>query len=112
MLVIDPECVRILKGHRGPVLNVKFTANGKYCISASQDKSAILWNPFRGLVIKEYKGPHNHEVNDVCITSDNARFVTCGGDRSAFLWDVSTAEVIGKFVDMKVRKTHTQSTIY
>lgn len=95
--VIDVECVRVLKGHRSAVLNVKFTANGAYCMSTSQDKSVVLWNPVKGLAIKEYKGPHNHEVNDVSMTTDNSRFATCGGDKSAFLWDVTSGEVIRKF---------------
>jgi WD40 repeat protein len=43
-------------------------------------------------------GPHNQEVNDVAIASDNTRFASAGGDRAAFLWDVAQGHVIRKFV--------------
>uniref|UniRef100_A0A0G4FJC4 Uncharacterized protein n=1 Tax=Chromera velia CCMP2878 TaxID=1169474 RepID=A0A0G4FJC4_9ALVE len=87
-----------LEGHRAAVQNVKFNLNSKYCMSCSADKAVRLWNPHRGVCIREYAGPHNHEVNDVSITGDNSRFVSVGGDRLAFLWDVSTGQVIRKFM--------------
>eukprot|EP00746_Dinoflagellata_sp_MGD_P000194 gnl/MRDRNA2_/MRDRNA2_100354_c0_seq1.p1 gnl/MRDRNA2_/MRDRNA2_100354_c0~~gnl/MRDRNA2_/MRDRNA2_100354_c0_seq1.p1 ORF type:complete len:303 (-),score=54.13 gnl/MRDRNA2_/MRDRNA2_100354_c0_seq1:67-975(-) len=89
--------VHTMEGHKAPVLSVRFSANGKYCMSTSQDKSVRLWNPHSGLFVKEYKGPHNHEINDIAITEDNSRFVTVGGDKFAFLWDVASGRVIRKF---------------
>lgn len=86
-----------LHGHASPVLSLTFTKNGNYILSSSQDRSLILWNPHTGLHVKTYSGPHNHEVNDAIITEDNARFVSCGGDKHVFLWDVTTAQVIRRF---------------
>jgi mitogen-activated protein kinase organizer 1 len=64
-----------------------------------------LWNPHRGgverkedaLLIKTYTGPHGKEVRDVCITADNNRFASCGGDKSVFIWDVASGKVIKKY---------------
>eukprot|EP00919_Chromeraceae_sp_WS-2016_P044127 GHVR01105165.1.p1 GENE.GHVR01105165.1~~GHVR01105165.1.p1 ORF type:complete len:310 (+),score=69.93 GHVR01105165.1:22-951(+) len=86
-----------LEGHTGVVTNVKFNSNGTYCMSCSNDKTIRLWNPSRGIQIKEYSGPHNYEIFDVCISQDNSKFVSVGADKAAFLWDVSTAQVIRKF---------------
>jgi mitogen-activated protein kinase organizer 1 len=36
-------------------------------------------------------------VLDIAITPDNSRFASCGGDKVAFLWDVGTANIIGRF---------------
>jgi len=36
-----------LKGHKGAVNAVRFTADGKYCITAGHDRSVRLWNPTR-----------------------------------------------------------------
>lgn len=35
-----------------------------------------------------------YEVLDVAVLSDNSRFVSCGEDKAAFLWDVSTGVVV------------------
>ena len=49
------------------------------------------------LMVKEYVGPHAHEVRDVAVSRDNTRFASCGGDKAAFLWDVSTGKVLRRF---------------
>eukprot|EP00927_Polykrikos_kofoidii_P057562 TRINITY_DN51702_c0_g1_i1.p1 TRINITY_DN51702_c0_g1~~TRINITY_DN51702_c0_g1_i1.p1 ORF type:complete len:411 (-),score=47.07 TRINITY_DN51702_c0_g1_i1:10-1212(-) len=93
-----------LEGHTGGVLALAATQNGRYLISASQDKTLRLWNPHSGTHIKTFNGPHNYEINDVIVTDDNSKFISCGGDKHFFQWDVTTAQVIRKFVghDRKV----------
>ena len=96
---------RTLKGHAGPVLRVRYTRDGAYAMTCSADRTLRLWNPARddetgrgtgGLLVKTYSGPHAHEVSDVAISDDKARFVSCGGDKAAFAWDVATGQVIRK----------------
>lgn len=93
-----------LEGHKGGVMAIRFTKNGRYLLSASQDKSVRLWNPHNGVSVKCYSGPHNHEVNDVIVSEDNSKFVTAGGDKHFFQWDVTSGNIIRKFVghDRKV----------
>ncbi|KAF4651201.1 hypothetical protein FOZ61_010671, partial [Perkinsus olseni] len=71
----------------------------KYCMSTSQDRSIRLWNPSSAACepIKTYTGPHNRDVNDCCMTDDNAKFVSAGADKYVFLWDVATAKIIRRF---------------
>lgn len=85
-----------LAGHRGPVLSVRFTRDGQYCLSTGKDRSVRLWNPYKQIHIMDYNG-HGYEVRDVTIDADNSKFVSCGGDRQIFLWDVTTSRVIRKF---------------
>lgn len=47
--------------------------------------------------LQEYKGVHGYEVLDVAVASDNSNFVSCGGDRTVFHWDVSTGRIIRRF---------------
>jgi WD40 repeat protein len=47
------------------------------------------------LAVKTYAGAHGHEVTGVAIANDNASFASCGGDRTVFLWDVTTGAVSG-----------------
>lgn len=108
----------VLAGHEGPVLAVRFNAQGTYCLtcgkvscgkvgerdvdadpaspSAPQDRTLQLWNPHRELRIKTYTG-HGYEVRDAAVAVDNARFASCGGDRQVFLWDVTAGTVVRKF---------------
>ena len=73
----------------------------------------------QALLIKSYDGVHSHAVHDLtmyvgaprfapreallthgsccCSAHDNAKFASCGGDKSAFLWDVATGKMIRKF---------------
>jgi mitogen-activated protein kinase organizer 1 len=84
---------------------VRFNKTGKYCMTCGHDRTIRLWNPHRSgveragdaLLIKTYNGPHAKEVRDVCITQDNNRFASCGGDKSVFIWDVATGKVIKKY---------------
>eukprot|EP00918_Siedleckia_nematoides_P018318 GHVU01039206.1.p1 GENE.GHVU01039206.1~~GHVU01039206.1.p1 ORF type:complete len:398 (+),score=48.90 GHVU01039206.1:322-1515(+) len=95
---VHSRMLRRLDGHKGPVMNVRFNKDGNYCLTCGHDKALRLWNPHKGLMVKEYKGPHNHEVNDLTVADDNSKFLSVGGDRVAFLWDVAAAKVIRKFV--------------
>ncbi|KAF4737448.1 hypothetical protein FOZ62_023224, partial [Perkinsus olseni] len=90
---------RRLKGHTQVVTSVRFNHNGRYCMSTSQDRSVRLWNPSSAACepIKTYTGPHNRDVNDCCMTDDNAKFVSAGADKYVFLWDVATAKIIRRF---------------
>lgn len=35
-----------------------------------------------------------YEVLDVAVMADNSQFASCGEDKAAFLWDVSTGAVV------------------
>ena len=102
---VPNELNYVLRGHHGPINTVRFNKNGKYCMTCGHDRTIRLWNPHRSgveraeeaLLIKTYSGPHGKEVRDVCITQDNNRFASCGGDKSAFVWDVASGKVIKKY---------------
>lgn len=74
-------------------------------MTASDDRSVKLWNPFRddvsqegqALLIQSYADAHGREVYDVCPSTDNTKFASVGGDRLAFLWDITGARVIRRF---------------
>ena len=97
--------------HKASVSRARWSKDGKYVVTCGHDKALRLWNPFRvaenvlhensapapvehGLQIKEYSGPHGHEVADVAIAKDNASFASCGGDRTVFVWDVTNGIVL------------------
>lgn len=89
--------VNTLKGHKGPVYVARFNRGGDYCLSGGQDRTIRLWNPETGLQIKDYSGEHGYEVLDLIPNDDNSKFASCGGDRVALVWDVSTGKVLRRF---------------
>jgi mitogen-activated protein kinase organizer 1 len=50
----------------------------------------------RGVLVKTYAG-HGYEVRDVCVTPDNARLASVGGDRAVLQWDVATGAILRKW---------------
>ena len=50
----------------------------------------------QGRLIQTYSA-HGYEVLSIDVASDNERFVSSGGDRSVFLWDVARAVTTRRF---------------
>ncbi|KAJ3947242.1 uncharacterized protein N0V96_003632 [Colletotrichum fioriniae] len=98
------------------------TSPGTYILTGSADRNIRLYNPAShnqpqryGSAINSNKTPgttktvipegrliqtytaHGYEVLDLSVSSDNERFASVGGDRAAFLWDVTTAKTIRRF---------------
>ncbi|CZT21939.1 related to S.pombe beta-transducin [Ramularia collo-cygni] len=80
-----------------PVHAVTFSAGtGQYILTGSQDRTVRLYNPNTRRQIQAYNA-HGYEVLDLAVSEDNARFVSVGGDKTVFLWDVATATTLRRF---------------
>lgn len=66
-------------------------------MSGHADRAVRLWNTNKGTFVNAFEGAHNREIFDVAITDDNERFVTCGGDKLVYMWDVIKGHWIRKF---------------
>lgn len=68
--------IRSLNNHINGVNKVKYTSDGNYCVSCSDDRTIKLWNPNKedplnnqnSLLIKTYSGVHGYQVLDVDIS--------------------------------------------
>ncbi|KAF4974650.1 hypothetical protein FZEAL_8468 [Fusarium zealandicum] len=103
-----------LLGANGPVHALAYSASpGTYILTGSADRSIRLYNPFpstsvpgedrhqkpavpQGRLIQTYSA-HGYEVLSLAVAADNQRFVSAGGDRTVFLWDVATAVTTKRF---------------
>lgn len=80
-----------------PVHALTFSAGtGQYILTGSQDRTIRLYNPSSRRLIQSYNA-HGYEVLDLAVSEDNARFVSVGGDKTVFLWDVATATTLRRF---------------
>lgn len=102
-----------LKGHRGWVTAIATSLEAPDTVlSASRDKSIIVWNLTRttphhttgadddeecGKAIKRLEG-HSHFVQDVAISSDGQFALSGSWDATLRLWDLSTGETTRRFV--------------
>ncbi|KAI9726079.1 MAG: hypothetical protein M1828_002087 [Chrysothrix sp. TS-e1954] len=97
-----------LSGHDGPIHALTYSAGaGQYLLSGSSDRKINLYNPAKAIssdpttqrtaLVQSYTGAHGYEVLSIAVADDNARFVSGGGDKSVFLWDVSTARTLKRY---------------
>ncbi|KAL7812245.1 WD40-repeat-containing domain protein [Trichoderma gracile] len=113
-MVFPDKPVAHLLGSNGPVHAVTYSASpGNYILTGSADRSIRLYNPFpstsvpevrpgakpavpQGRLIQTYAA-HGYEVTCLAVAADNESFVSGGGDRAVFLWDVSRAVTTRRF---------------
>lgn len=92
-----------LTGSTGPIHAVTFSAGtGQYILTGSQDRNIRLYNPSSSRLIQTYSA-HGYEVLDLAVSDDNAKFASVGGDKTAFLWDVATAQTLRRFAGHAAR---------
>lgn len=102
---LTDNLARQVSDHVGSVNIVRFTQDGNYCMTGSDDRNIKLWNPYKEdptkpgspLLIKTYFGAHGYSVLDIAISVDKAKFASCGEDKNFFFWDVASARTIRRF---------------
>lgn len=86
-----------LTASNAPIHALTFSAgSGQYLLTGSADRSIRLYNPSSSRLIQTYSA-HGYEVLDLAVSSDNARFVSGGGDKTVFVWDVAAAQTLRRF---------------
>jgi WD40 repeat protein len=80
-----------LKGHRGGIQSLAFTADGKTLASAGEDGSIKLWDLATRKVRATLNG-HARGVSSVAFTADGKTLASAGGDQKVRLWDVGTGQ--------------------
>ncbi|KAI9667060.1 MAG: hypothetical protein M1831_001237 [Alyxoria varia] len=103
--VPDRQLAR-LSGHSGPIHALSWSSgNAQYILSGSSDRTINLYNPSKAIaepsspktLVQSFSGVHAYEVLSIAVAFDNSRFASGGGDKSVFLWDVHTAQVLRRY---------------
>ncbi|KAG6830997.1 hypothetical protein H0H92_013469 [Tricholoma furcatifolium] len=79
----------ILHGHKDFVSSVAFSADGKHLVSASADKTAIVWSLQSGQAIASLKG-HSRAIHSIKYSPDGRYVATASSDFTVRVWDTTT----------------------
>ncbi len=88
---VDGELVRTVAAHDGPIRAIEHDAAGARLLSASDDKTAKLWNAAEATLECTLVG-HTGPVRDATFAPDGRTIATASADTSARLWDAATGE--------------------
>lgn len=89
--------VNIPFGHSGDINAVETSADGKYIVTGSADKTVVIWDARTGKEIRALL--INNEVQDLKISPDSRQVIVAKGSRLAgglsySLWDIKTGKLI------------------
>ncbi|KXT10387.1 hypothetical protein AC579_1194 [Pseudocercospora musae] len=92
------QLARLTNPSGSPIHALTFSSGtGQYILTGSQDRQIRLWNPISKRPLIQTYSAHGYEVLDIAVDSQNERFVSGGGDKTVFIWDVATAQTLRRF---------------
>jgi energy-coupling factor transporter ATP-binding protein EcfA2 len=84
---------RFALGHDGGVHSAAFNRDGSRIVTASNDKTARIWDAATATEIAVLRG-HDGDVFSAAFSPDGSRIVTTSLDKTARVWDAATATEI------------------
>ena len=78
------------------IWTVTYSPDGKRIATASQDKTAKVWDAKTGKLLMTLKG-HTDSVNGIVYSPDGKRIATTSDDHTAKVWDATTGEALLTF---------------
>ena len=85
----------MLRGHEGRVNSAAFSADGRRLVTASDDRTARLWEAGTGKELAVLRG-HEGRVNSAAFSADGRRVVTASEDYTVRLWEVAHGQGGGR----------------
>jgi WD40 repeat protein len=89
--------VRKLEGHKGRVMSVAVSPDGRLALSGGSDTSVILWDAATGKIIRRFEG-HTGVVTRAIFLPDGKGVLSSSFDKTIRLWDQNTGKEIHRVV--------------
>jgi WD40 repeat protein/serine/threonine protein kinase len=85
-----------LEGHKGGVLSVCLSADGRLALSGSADETLKLWDVASGHCLRTFEG-HTGAVDSVCLSADGRLALSGSWDNTLKLWEVASGRCLRTF---------------
>jgi eukaryotic-like serine/threonine-protein kinase len=83
----------VLSGHTGRVRSLDYSPDGKHIVTASEDKTARIWDAVIGIQQATLRG-HQAPIYTAAYSSDGSRIATTSSDGTVRIWDAQSAAEI------------------
>jgi WD40 repeat protein len=85
--------VRTLEGHTERLTGVAVTADGRWAVSASHDRTLKVWDLGSGQLVRTLEG-HTSLVSGVAVTADGRWAVSASWDKTVKVWDLGSGQLV------------------
>src|SRR5206468_3625778 len=85
----NPARLQTLTGHASDVNAVAVTPDGRHAVSASWDRTLIVWDLASGTAQRRLAG-HTKAVHAVAVTPDGRHAVSASADGTLIVWDLAS----------------------
>jgi WD40 repeat protein len=83
----------VLSGHSDVITSARFSPDGKYVVTASEDNTARIWVTETGYCLAVLLG-HSRDVYSAVFSPEETRVVTASDDHTARVWEVDTGQIV------------------
>jgi guanine nucleotide-binding protein subunit beta-2-like 1 protein len=77
---------RVYSGHSHFVQDLALSADSRYCLSASWDKTLRLWDLVKGVTVETFVD-HDSDVLSCSFSADNRQIASGGRDKNIKIWN-------------------------
>ncbi|KAJ7136930.1 WD40-repeat-containing domain protein, partial [Mycena epipterygia] len=91
-----PVTMAVLEGHTDEINSVRFSPDGQYIVSGSDDKTVRIWDTESGAAVGEPLSGHTDWVRSVSFSPDGKHIVSGSDDNTVRIWDAESKTAIGK----------------